>query len=118
MKTPKVASLLFLSAVLAGAAPAPQAPPPAQPTGAAMTIYKDPITGRLMPVPAGKEREVLGETAAAAAKRSTSHEGLVEVAAPGGGMMVDLRGRFQHAMTASLTPTGNVTAQCDGAGKE
>ena len=45
---------------------------------------------------------------------STSAEGLVEVPSPveGGGVMVDLRGRFRSAMVAVTDEDGNVTAPC------
>lgn len=45
---------------------------------------------------------------------STSSEGLVEVksAAPGGGYMVDLQGRFQNAMTLQVDEDGNAIAPC------
>jgi len=45
---------------------------------------------------------------------STSSEGLVEVAnpVPGGGVMVDLRGRFQNAMVATVDESGGLGATC------
>jgi len=84
---------------------------PAAPAGAVgLTIYKDPVTGRLMPVPPDKLRELLAVDLRRAT--STSHEGLVETAAPGGGVMIDLRGRFQDAMEAEVGPDGKVTTRC------
>ena len=39
---------------------------------------------------------------------STSHQGLIEQAAPDGGVMVDLRGRFRSAATATVGADGKV----------
>jgi hypothetical protein len=43
---------------------------------------------------------------------STSSDGLVQVKSPvaGGGVMVDLQGRFQNAMTMTTDKNGNVVA--------
>lgn len=43
---------------------------------------------------------------------STSHQGLVEVPAPGGGVMVDLQGRFRSAVIARVKPDGTVVTEC------
>lgn len=44
---------------------------------------------------------------------NTSQEGLVERATPaGGGMMVDLQGRFESAATATIDATGKVNVPC------
>ena len=43
---------------------------------------------------------------------STSHQGLVEQAAPGGGVMVDLQGRFRSAATATTGPDGKPVVDC------
>ena len=40
---------------------------------------------------------------------STSHEGLFEEPAPGGGIMVNLQGRFQSLSVATTDADGNVT---------
>ncbi len=45
---------------------------------------------------------------------STSHEGLVEVDAPGGGTMVDLQGRFRSLSIAETDADGNITVKCLG----
>lgn len=107
-----------------GSAPAPETPPaaveepreeaatPAPAVGAAgLTVYKDPVTGRLMPIPPAELRELLTEDIRRAA--SMSHEGLIETAAPGGGVMIDLQGRFQNVMWATTGSDGVVTADCD-----
>jgi hypothetical protein len=49
---------------------------------------------------------------------STSHVGLYEEPAPGGGMMVNLQGRFMHLLIATTDANGNQVVQCissDGA---
>jgi hypothetical protein len=45
---------------------------------------------------------------------STSFEGLKEVPSPvrGGGMMIDLQGRFQNSMVVVTDEDGNLTAPC------
>lgn len=87
-------------------------PPPVAPAAqgsAGITVYKDPKTGRFVPVPqegAAELSKALGDAL------STSQEGLVEVPAPGGGFMVDLRGRFQSATMATVAADGTVTVHC------
>ena len=78
---------------------------------AGLTVYKDPVTGRLMPIPPGELRHLLTEDVRRAT--SMSHEGLVETASPGGGVMVNLQGRFRSVMVATVGPEGVVTADCD-----
>ncbi len=75
---------------------------------AAQIIYIDPKTGRFGPPPAGARPAL---SAAESAAMSTSHEGLVETPSPtpGGGIMVDLKGRFQSPVTATLDSEGNLT---------
>ena len=115
----KYLSLLMVSALLAAAIlgcsqnPNPHAPVVAQAAAvqpqnsAGMVAHKDPVTGRF--VPEASAAQPSKETANAL---SMSQEGLVEVPAPGGGFMVDLRGRFQQAMTATANPDGSVTVEC------
>jgi hypothetical protein len=83
------------------------APAPAAPTGAAGFV-----AGELDP----------GAKAAEPAL-STSAEGLVAEPSPvpGGGMMIDLQGRFQNAATATVDDSGQATVDCtpaDSAGGE
>ncbi|MBE0543314.1 MAG: hypothetical protein IH623_18365 [Verrucomicrobia bacterium] len=85
-------------------------------------VYIDPATGRpgsIPPtIPPGLSR--LPEVANAL---STSSEGLreVPVAAPGGGVMVDLQGRFRSLVTATVGADGSVGLRCgpglDGCGE-
>lgn len=91
------------------AAPSQTAPQPR--TSPGMTVYKDPETGRLRPLPADRLQRLLDKDLRSAI--STSHEGLIEKAAPGGGVMVDLRGGFQSMTWASIGPDGKVVTHCD-----
>ncbi|MHC4984477.1 MAG: post-PEP-CTERM-1 domain-containing protein, partial [Planctomycetota bacterium] len=70
--------------------------------------YVDPETGELTEPPS----DALAEEPPAAAF-STSHEGLVETPspAPGGGVMVDLQGRFRSPLTATVDADGKVRMQ-------
>lgn len=108
------------SALATGEADPPATAAPAElkvPAGAAgLSVAKDPETGRLMPLPPDQLRELLSRDVRQAT--SSSHEGLVETAAPGGGVMVDLRGRFQSAFGAEIGPDGKLTTHCghDGDG--
>jgi len=43
---------------------------------------------------------------------NTSQEGLIERAIAGGGVMVNLEGRFESAMAATTDASGNVTVPC------
>jgi hypothetical protein len=43
---------------------------------------------------------------------STSHQGLVEEAAPGGGVMIDLQGRFRSAATGTVGTDGKAIVDC------
>jgi hypothetical protein len=76
-----------------------------------MTVYKDPDTGRLLPLPADELQRLLTKDLRSAI--STSQDGLVETAAPGGGVMIDLRGRFRNMTWATVGPDGKVVTHCD-----
>ena len=85
---------------------APSTPAPAFSQGLVVNI--DP-SGKLVPGAQTTDlRAGLGEAL------STSSEGLVEVKSPvaGGGVMVNLEGRFQSAMVIETDANGNVTAPC------
>jgi hypothetical protein len=101
-------------------APSPAESPrvePVAPAGTAgMTVYKDPDTGRLMPVPPAELRELLSEDVEQAT--SMSLEGLSQTAAPGGGVMINLQGRFQSVMQVTVGADGKVTGHCDTANPE
>ena len=74
-----------------------------------MRAYFDPQTGKIGPPPADQAAPPASPERA----NNTSAEGLVIVPAPGGGQMVDLQGRFQTDVTATLEPDG--TVETDGA---
>jgi hypothetical protein len=86
-----------------------------QPAGAVegaagMRIYRDPVTGELGDAPAEAPAQVPLPPDDAL---STSSEGLVETPspAPGGGVMVDLQGRFRSPLIATQDAEGKITIQ-------
>jgi hypothetical protein len=103
--------------------PSVKSPPPAatsaakpvigKPVAAAgMKIHVDPKTGLLLKE-AAPASETLLLTPELQNAMSTSHEGLVEVPSPkpGGGMMLDLKGRFQSPLMATIGPDGKIRTQ-------
>lgn len=103
-------SLLIVAGMLICAVPrlavADPAAAPAPASGAGSRIKIDPQTGKRIPVPSD------GVALPADPAFSTSHSGLVEQPAPGGGMMVDLQGRFRSAATATVGPDGTAHVDC------
>jgi hypothetical protein len=83
---------------------------PAEPKPApGMKVYIDPQTGAFLSEPAPGTVP----PAASAAERnafSTSHQGLVEVpsSVPGGGVRLDIQGRFQSPLTAKVGSDGSI----------
>jgi hypothetical protein len=73
----------------------------------AMVTHIDPVTGERTTVPAGDAAAQLGD------RVDTSDEGLVEKPSPvpGGGMMIELDGRFQNAAVVSAD-SDSVKAEC------
>ena len=82
------------------------APGAADPGRAGSWIHVDPRTGKRVPRPAG------AAAVPPAPAFSTSHQGLVEKPAPGGGIMIDLQGRFRNAATATVGADGTVHRDC------
>ncbi|MFQ5665885.1 MAG: post-PEP-CTERM-1 domain-containing protein [Candidatus Binatia bacterium] len=76
---------------------------------AGQRIYVDPETGRMGAPPPGRS---LSAVVSLDPAMSTSDQGLLEVPAPGGGMMVDLQGRFRSAAVARVKPDGSVVTEC------
>jgi hypothetical protein len=74
--------------------------------GAGSWVHVDPQTGQRVPGPA-RAAAVPPDPAF-----STSHQGLVAKPAPGGGMMIDLQGRFRSAATATVDTDGTVHRDC------
>lgn len=81
----------------------------------AQTVTIDPETGDFIDsVPAVSQPAVKRRVPGSSAL-STYHGDLVAVpsSVPGGGMMVDLRGRFQQAMKATMGPDGSPQVYCE-----
>jgi hypothetical protein len=82
------------------------------PSGASgMRIHIDPQTGQLTregPAAVPPQLSPREENSF-----STSHQGLVETLSPvpGGGVIVNLQGRFQSPLSATVDPTGKVTIE-------
>lgn len=76
---------------------------------AGMRIYVDPSTGELTSPPEAAAPQQRGVGSAAT---STSTQGLVEEPAPGGGVMIDLQGRFQNEMHATIGADGALRTDC------
>jgi hypothetical protein len=87
----------------------PSARTPAGATG--MKIHIDPQTGQLTTEPAGPVPLQLSPAEENAF--STSHQGLAESLSPvpGGGVIVNLQGRFQSPVFATVDASGKVTIQ-------
>ena len=94
----------------------PQPPaekPAAVPEGAAgMKVYIDPKTGAILREPA-PGTVPLQLTPREQNALSTSHQGLVEVpsSVPGGGVKLDLQGRFQSPLFVTIDANGKVKMQ-------
>ena len=67
-----------------------------------MRAYADPRTGALRDTPPP------GTTAPMPAAFSRSGAGLVETRAPGGGVMIELQGRFKSPLVATVAPDGTL----------
>jgi hypothetical protein len=65
-----------------------------------MRVYIDPKTGEPTAPPPGAAVE------SAPAVQQRSGEGLVEEPAPGGGVMMDLKGRFKTPLVVTVDPDG------------
>src|SRR3990172_6682741 len=77
------------------------------PARAGRWIKVDPQTGKPV-APAAPP----GAAIAADPAFSTSHQGLVPQPAPGGGVMIDLQGRFRSAASATVGRDGKVAVDC------
>ncbi len=83
---------------------------PAPVRAAGMRVYKDPQTGEITGTP-----PATSPTTAMERPLSRSDEGLVAVpntAVPGGGVKVDLQGRFRSHFIATKDDEGNVSVRC------
>lgn len=96
---------------LVAAPPSVDTPAPEATEAAGFRVYLDPETGRFVPEPpAGAEVESDVATEAL----STRSVDLVEQPSPvpGGGMMLDLRGRFQNVIEMSVDASGALSSDC------
>lgn len=77
-------------------------------TAGGMRVYVDPSTGQVLKEPPQGAAGSLTITPAERNAFSTSHEGLVQTPAgvPGGGVRLDLKGRFQSSLMATVGPDG------------
>jgi hypothetical protein len=113
MTTMAIAAACILAVPLLGFAdPGTEAPPDdtaahdaTAPAQAGQWIHVDPQTGKRVPAPPSA-------VLAGRPEFSTSHQGLVEKPAPGGGMMIDLQGRFRSAATATVGADGKPVLDC------
>lgn len=81
-------------------------------SAAGMRVYRDPVTGEFVSSPPVGTAEP-GVSKELADPLSTSSEGLVIRPAPGGGVMVDLQGRFQNTATVTTDADGHRVISCD-----
>jgi hypothetical protein len=81
-------------------------------TDSGMIVYIDPSTGEVLPAPA-PGTQPLQLSPAERNALSTSHAGLVQVpsSVPGGGVKLDLRGRFQSPFIAVVGADGTATVR-------
>ena len=86
--------------------------PAAVPGAAGMTIYIDPQTGAILkePAPGSVPLQLTPQLRNAL---STSHQGLVETpsAVVGGGIKLDLQGRFQNPLIVTIDADGKLKTQ-------
>ena len=100
---------LALLVVSTGCAPAPGTDGSSSPR---QGVYYDPATGRFGAPP----EDVLRSDRTAGASAAGPARVLAERPSPvaGGGVLVDLQGRFDSLMRAEVGADGRVTATCDG----
>jgi len=103
------ATLVLCGIVVATDVRTGEDPRPAPASAPGMKAYVDPTTGALLP---GRPASLPSAPAPAGMDASTA--GLVEVPTPGGGVMVDLQGRFQNALVATIEPDGTMRVRHAG----
>jgi hypothetical protein len=79
------------------------------PASGGLVVGIDPETGQLGPATALQRLQLLGPEAA---MLSRSTVGLVEAPVPGGGVMIDLQGRFQDLSYVRRGPDGRLVFGC------
>jgi hypothetical protein len=112
MLLPAAAALLLLSGdQWPRHADAASPDPTLTPRAASQVVQVDPSTGKITMIAAPTPedlRATLGEAV------STSGEGLVQEKSPvaGGGVMINLQGRFRNASVATVDAQGHLKAEC------
>lgn len=97
---------VLINPIAAFAEPAGRASAPSVAGRAGNWVQVDPQTGQRVPAPA---RNVALPPNPAF---SSAHSGLVEEPSTGGGMMIDLQGRFRSAATATVGADGKAHVEC------
>ena len=109
-----VAACVALAAPFAFAQgqPAPTGKTPASAAAPGMIIHIDPQTGAILegPAPGSVPLQLTPELQNSL---STSNQGLVEVpsSVPGGGVIIDLQGRFQSPLVGTIDSSGKLKIQ-------
>ena len=86
-------------------------PPGGMPVAAqGMRVYRDPATGQLGPPPPGVQLPGLSATELRMLNRSD--QGLKPRSLPGGGVAIDLQGRYQNMSMATLGEDGVAAMNC------
>jgi hypothetical protein len=93
------------AAVNESAPPESSAQATTTPRAAGMKVFVDPRTGVVVPPPTAEAAEAL------VPDTNTSSVGLEEKSIVGGGSKVDLQGRFQKPLVATMGADGKVTIQ-------
>ncbi len=79
---------------------------------ASMVVARDPVTGRLHPASAEQIKNLLTEDMRKSLSTSTVDLVEVESPTPGGGVMLDLKGRFRNYHFATKDDAGNLRIRC------
>lgn len=106
----RLAFVVLTTALLVGG-PASADDSGSGPPGTAMRMYRDPATGQLGSPPAGA---FTGATDSQPQTRATALEdaGAEAVDLPGGGVKINLRGRYRSSVTRHLGPSGPLGHAC------
>ena len=75
-----------------------------------MRVYRDPVTGRLGPLPPGVVPP--GLTISEQRMLSRSDQGLKSRMLPSGGVAIDLQGRYRNMSMATVGSDGQATVNC------
>jgi len=75
-----------------------------------MRVYRDPLTGRLGPLPAGVTPP--GLTLSEQRMLSRTDQGLKSRTLPSGGVAINLQGRYRNMSVATVGSNGQATVNC------